>query len=47
MSVYQAFEEWRILKWSKNNLQTQDPWMDAIDFELNVLDTVSEFLILP
>ena len=44
MSVYRAFEERSTFKWSKSNMQTQDPRMDAIDFD--VLDRVWKFLIL-
>ena len=40
MYVYWAFEERSTFKLSKSNLQTQGPRMDAIDFELNVLDRV-------
>ena len=46
MYVYRAFEKRSTLKWSKSNLQTQGPRMDAIDFELNVLDRVWKFRIL-
>ena len=38
MYVYWAFEERSTFKWSKSNLQAQGPRMDAIDFELVVLD---------
>ena len=43
MHVYWAFEERSTFKWSKSNLQIQGPRMDAIDFELNVLDRVWKF----
>ena len=46
MYVYWAFEERSTFKWSKSNLQTKGPRMDAIDFELNVLDSVWKFRIL-
>ena len=38
MYVYWAFEERSTFKWSKSNLQAQGPQMDAIDFELVVVD---------
>ena len=40
MYVYWDFKERSTFKWSKSNLQTQGPQMDAINFELNVLDRV-------
>ena len=46
MYVYWAFEERSTFKWTKSNLQTQGLRMDAIDFELNVLDWVWKFRIL-
>ena len=46
MHVYWAFEERSTFKWSKSNLQNQGPRMDAIDFELNVLDRVWKFRIV-
>ena len=36
MYVYWAFEVRSTLKWSKSNLQTKGPRMNAIDFELNL-----------
>ena len=46
MYVFWAFEEWSTFKRRKTNRQTQGPQMDAIDFELNVLDRVWKFRIL-